>query len=233
MNGCGRGGCSAPVRQAAMLLAGPPAGSGERRRSGSSPCGVGSRSPRPEMGPGRRLRSFGACRAPVHPRCRRRGDSARRLGRRTPGTCAALVRALLSVGYQLAASVEQETTGRLATVRLVSSVADAGDVIVDVLFASSGIEAEIVAGAEPLEILEGFTVPVASTGHLIALKLLSRDDETPPQDLADLHALLATAMSEDIELARVSVGLIADRGFDRGRDLKTALEDALRRRTGG
>ena len=144
-----------------------------------------------------------------------------------------LVRALLSVGYQLAASVEQETTGRLATVRLVSSVADAGDVIVDVLFASSGIEAEIVAGAEPLEILEGFTVPVASTGHLIALKLLSRDDETRPQDLADLHALLATAMSEDIELARVSVGLIADRAFDRGRDLKTALEDALRRRTGG
>lgn len=42
----------------------------------------------------------------------------------------------------------------------------------DLLFASSGIEHEIVAAADPLEVLPDLTVPVARTGHLIALKPL-------------------------------------------------------------
>ncbi len=61
--------------------------------------------------------------------------------------------------------------------------------VVDVLFASSGIEPEIVRSAEAIEILPGLVVPVARTGHLIALKLLARDDESRPQDLADLRSL--------------------------------------------
>ena len=72
---------------------------------------------------------------------------------------------LVADGYRLLASVEQEAVGRLATVRL-SPVA--GDVVVDVLFASSGIEPEIVRSAEAIEILPGLVVPVARTGHLIA-----------------------------------------------------------------
>jgi len=69
--------------------------------------------------------------------------------------------------------VEQTTLGRLATARLRSRVA--GGIIVDLLFASSGIESEIAAGAEVLAVARGLRLPVARTGHLIALKLLSHD----------------------------------------------------------
>jgi hypothetical protein len=49
-------------------------------------------------------------------------------------------------------------------------------VFIDLLFGSSGIEDQVVALAGPLEVLPGFVVPVAAVGHLIALKLLARDD---------------------------------------------------------
>ncbi|MEJ7703784.1 MAG: nucleotidyl transferase AbiEii/AbiGii toxin family protein [Geodermatophilaceae bacterium] len=120
---------------------------------------------------------------------------------------------LVAGGYRLLASVEQEAVGRLATVRL-SPVA--GDVVVDVLFASSGIEPEIVRSAEAIEILPGLVVPVARTGHLIALKLLARDDESRPQDLADLRSLHEVATREDVDLARSAIHLITERGYHRG-----------------
>jgi len=47
-----------------------------------------------------------------------------------------------------------------------------GGIIVDLLFASSGIEPEITAAAEVLTVARGLRMPVARTGHLIALKLL-------------------------------------------------------------
>lgn len=59
--------------------------------------------------------------------------------------------------------------------------------MLDVLFASSGIESEVVGSAELLEVLPGLTVPVARIGHLIALKVLSRDDRDRHQDIADLR----------------------------------------------
>jgi hypothetical protein len=43
-------------------------------------------------------------------------------------------------------------------------------------------------------------MPVAGTGHPIALKILSRDDKEGPQDLVDLRALLRVAAP--IELTR-------------------------------
>jgi len=95
-----------------------------------------------------------------------------------------LVRLLLADRYRVLASVEQDETGRLATVRL-SSPLSGGDVVVDLLFASSGIEPEIVAAAETTEVVPGLRLPIATTGHLIALKLLARDDLERPQDLAD------------------------------------------------
>ena len=91
----------------------------------------------------------------------------------------ALVRSLIGDGYMLLASVEQIETQRLATVRLGSPLG-AGDVVVDLLFASSGIEPEVVHGAEMTEVVPGLALPIATTGHLIALKLLARDDETRP-----------------------------------------------------
>lgn len=138
----------------------------------------------------------------------------------------ALVRSLLSDRYTPLASVEQDETGRLATMRLACPVDGEDGVVVDLLFASSGIEPEIVAAAETIEIVPGLSMPIATTGHLIALKLLARDDQTRPQDLADLRALRSAATEADIGIARDAVGLIAERGFNRGRDLSAAL-DAL------
>lgn len=131
---------------------------------------------------------------------------------------------LVADGYRLLASVEQNAVGRLATVRLGPV---AGDVVVDVLFASSGIEPEIVRSAEAIEILPGLVVPVARTGHLIALKLLARDDESRPQDLADLRSLHEVATREDVDLARSAIHLITERGYHRDRDLAAALTALL------
>ncbi|HXH56904.1 hypothetical protein [Iamia sp.] len=86
----------------------------------------------------------------------------------------------------------------------------------------SGIEPEVVSAAESIEFLPGVDVPVAVIGHLIALKLLSRNDERP-NDHADLRALLGASTPEDLSLAEQSVGLIEARGFARGRDLRGAL----------
>ena len=67
----------------------------------------------------------------------------------------ALVRGLQVHGYRVAAIVEQEATRRLATVRLIPPGERERGVVVDLLFASSGIEPEIVAGAEPLSLARG------------------------------------------------------------------------------
>ncbi|HET7486586.1 MAG TPA: nucleotidyl transferase AbiEii/AbiGii toxin family protein [Acidimicrobiales bacterium] len=138
----------------------------------------------------------------------------------------AIVRALTSWDYRLLAVVEQEAAGRLATARLAFG---ADGEAVDLLFASSGIEPEIAAAAEQLEILPGLVLPVARTGHLIALKLLAADPISRPQDAVDLRALLDAAGPEDVEVARRAVGLIEARGFQRGRDLEAALDDLLSR----
>ncbi len=135
-----------------------------------------------------------------------------------------LVRQLQSDGYGVTALIEQEALRRLATVRL--KPPHSADVsVIDLLFASSGIEAEIVADAEPIELLPSLTVPVARVGHLIALKVLARDDLERPQDLIDLRALLKDAAPADLELARHAITLITSRGYHRERDLARALDD--------
>lgn len=137
-----------------------------------------------------------------------------------------LVRSLIDGGYRLDAIVEQDSVGRLATARMISPGADRLGVVVDVLFATAGIESEIVAAAEVLEVLPGVLMPVATAGHLVALKLLARDDETWPQDAADLRALHAVLGAADRAAARTAAELIVERGFARGRPL-TALPEAF------
>jgi predicted nucleotidyltransferase len=139
----------------------------------------------------------------------------------------ALIRTLGGRGYGVGAVVEQEAVGRLATARLVRS-SDRDAPVIDLLFASSGIEAEVVSEAEPLELLSKLTIGVARTGHLIALKVLSRDDVTRPQDVADLRALLRVASSAELARAQVALTMIADRGYHRGRDLMSELNTLLR-----
>jgi predicted nucleotidyltransferase len=135
-----------------------------------------------------------------------------------------LVRELQARRYRVAAIVEQEATGRLATARLLPPGENEPGIVLDALFASSGIEVEIAAAAERLEILPGLRVPVATVGHLIALKILARDDRTRPQDRVDLIALLAVAGPREIDQARAALGLITERGYHRGRDLAAMLE---------
>lgn len=136
----------------------------------------------------------------------------------------ALVRELQGLGYGVATIVEQEATRRLATVRLIPPGERDRGVVVDLLFASSGIEPEIVASAESVEVMPGLSLPVAQTGHLIALKILARDDEHRPQDHVDLVALKARADEASWDMARDALTLVTERRFDRGRDLLTALD---------
>jgi predicted nucleotidyltransferase len=139
----------------------------------------------------------------------------------------ALVHALMPAGYRVIATVEHEGQRRLATARLAVPGEQTGGVVVDLLFASSGIEAELVAAATPLEVLPSLVLPVAQVGDLIALKLLSRDDERRPQDAADLRALLPVAGPAEVARARASVQLIQARGFHRDRRLDADLEALL------
>jgi len=124
--------------------------------------------------------------------------------------------------YGIGSTVEHDTTERLATVRLTSPTGD-GTVLVDLLFASSGIEADIVAAATSLAVLPGLRLPVATIGHLIALKLLASDDRLRPQDADDLVHLRAVANPAELARAREAVELITTRGYHRGRDLTGAL----------
>lgn len=135
-----------------------------------------------------------------------------------------VLRDLIARRYVLVATTEHEPTNRLATARLSFPVAPGQGLIVDLLFASSGVEPEIADRAESLELLQDLIVPVARLGDLLALKLLSRDDESRPQDAADLLALRESATSADLSLARETSALIAARGFARGRDLVLALD---------
>jgi len=140
-------------------------------------------------------------------------------------TAERLVRSLMADGYIVFSSLEHDS-GRLAAVRMTRAF-DGIEVVVDLLFASSGVEPEVAQAAEVLEITPGLRVPVATLGHLIALKILARDDVTRPQDLADLRALLAEATADDLELARKSVELIEKRGYNRSRDLRTGLQELI------
>lgn len=141
-----------------------------------------------------------------------------------------LIHALQQRGYRGFGLIEQEATSRLAAIRLERPGAKgepAGDVV-DLLFASSGIESEIVIAAEDMEILPGIRVRVASIGHLIALKVLSRDDEKRPLDHADLLALLAVATKHDLAAARAALSLIEERGYARGKSLSREFRSLVK-----
>jgi hypothetical protein len=66
-----------------------------------------------------------------------------------------------------------------------------------------------------LEVLPDIQMPVASIGHLIALKALAGRH----QDLTDLGYLISAASDADLDEARASAALIEERGFNRGQNL--------------
>ncbi|MCC7371793.1 MAG: nucleotidyl transferase AbiEii/AbiGii toxin family protein [Chloroflexi bacterium] len=72
-------------------------------------------------------------------------------------------------------------------------------------------------------------LPVASIGHLIALKVLSRNDDTRPQDIIDLHSLLTEATAADLAVAEEALTLITERGYHRDKDLRAEYEQVRAR----
>lgn len=133
-----------------------------------------------------------------------------------------VVHRLRSRGYSPRGLIEQDYVEQLSGVRMVRT---GSEVIVDLLFASSGIEDETVASADRIEVLPGLVAPVATTTHLIALKVLANRY----QDLADLDQLIPAASSADLAGARNAVALIQARGFNRGQDVVADLEQHIAR----
>jgi predicted nucleotidyltransferase len=135
----------------------------------------------------------------------------------------ALVSNLVAGGFQLRLSLEHQALARLAAVRLTPPGEPDEGVVVDLLFSSSGIELDICAEAERLDIEPGLTVPVAQAGHLVAMKVLSLSPDRP-QDAVDLHALLASLGDVDRALARRSAARIEAVGANRSKRLSEEVE---------
>lgn len=144
-----------------------------------------------------------------------------------------VVASFLRRGYRTFAQLEHTDAARLVGMRLLSPAEPDEGLVVDLLFASSGIEEEVVNEAEILELMPGLAVPIARTGHLIALKILAFQPDHPerrPHDIHDARALIAIADESELDRARRSLELISGRGFSRGRDLEQVLERLLARR---
>ena len=140
------------------------------------------------------------------------------------GEAEEVVQQLQNRGYRLAqAPFEQTARGRLATVRLLIPGRRAEGVLFDVLLASSGIEAEVVAAARTVEVLPGAWVPVATLGHLLALKILA----FRAQDQQDARQLLIRAQPQDVDLCRRLLDLIERRQYNRGADLQRRFQEFL------
>ncbi len=137
-----------------------------------------------------------------------------------------LVSDLRNVGFTPVATMEQDYVERLAGVRLITGTT--GGFEVDLLFASSGIESEIARDASRIELVPGLVAPVAQIPHLIALKVLSRD-ERRPQDDVDLQSLVSAATPVDIARARELLELISSRGFARNKNLSAEFAAVFER----
>lgn len=133
-----------------------------------------------------------------------------------------IVLSLSRSGYFVETVLEQEAANRLSTVRLITP--GSPKIFVDLLFASSGIEPEVVAAAEESEIFPGMCGLVATIPSLIALKVLSADKKRRLQDIIDLQNLLAEASSTEVGEARQLLSLITERGFNRNKELQKDLD---------
>ena len=133
-----------------------------------------------------------------------------------------IVRTLIGSGYRAELLLESEESGRLATVRMIS--AGEREVFIDLLFASTGIEREVVENSDPIEIFPGLVLPVASRSALIAMKTLSANPKTRIKDIIDLQNLIRDASASEIESSRRLLVLITSRGFNRKKDLLDDLD---------
>jgi len=122
--------------------------------------------------------------------------------------------ALRSAGYVVLTTVEQEATGRLATARL----RDPSGVPCDLIFATCGVEAEIVQSAEALEVFPDCSVPTATAEAILAMKVLSATPRRP-RDSGDIRAILVAEPELDETVLRDLLSKIEDRGYAQGQRL--------------
>lgn len=138
-----------------------------------------------------------------------------------------LVHELTQEGYIVAELVEHDTRHRLSTARLVSS--GRPPMRIDLIFAFSGIESEIVESSEEGHILSGINVLIATMPSLLAMKTLAADWNRRPQDILDIQNLLKNAVPADIDVARQLLDLITERGYNRNKDLQKDLDGYIER----
>lgn len=133
-----------------------------------------------------------------------------------------LIFAMRQAGYHAFGMVEHESQHRLATVRL-----DSGEgIAVDLLFASSGIEPEIVERAEVIELPGVGLLAVARAEELLAMKILSMTAKRL-QDRIDAQNLILFHPDLDLAAVRDNLRLITARGYHRDRDLAVMLDEVL------
>jgi hypothetical protein len=132
-----------------------------------------------------------------------------------------LVFALRAAGYRPGATVEHRRHGRLASARLMSPAG----VVVDLLFASCGIEQEIAARATRVELPLVGSIPVARAEELLSMKVLSMTNARL-QDELDARRLLQLA-PVDLHTVRANLRLITERQYHRDQDLDAKLATLL------
>jgi predicted nucleotidyltransferase len=133
-----------------------------------------------------------------------------------------LIFELKQSGYMPIVTVEHELRARLSTVRLLSTVG----IKVDLLFASCGIEPEIVQRATSVELKDSTRMPVASSEELIAMKILSMTEQRL-QDRMDVQRLIQFGVDLDMDRVRNNLALITERGYHRDQDLLSKLNLVL------
>jgi len=162
----------------------------------------------------------------VHARPRATLDADIALVVRDDADADRFAKALQARDYVVLEAGVHPTLGHFTAIRVVSPVRAGGRLVVDFMFATTGVEREIVASAERLAVTRDLTVPVATRGHLIAMKVLSEGKDRP-QDSVDLQQLLQRATTADLDEARTALRMIREREHDCGKDLLGALESAV------
>lgn len=131
----------------------------------------------------------------------------------------------MSRGYRVKAVRKHPDLKRVSSVRLLVESSAIRGAIIDLMFASSGIEEEVITASEVLEVFPGVAVPVATTAHLLALKTLAGR----AKDVIDFATLAHYASDRDLQQAREALEMIARRGADRGKDLQAEFAQLLGR----
>ena len=132
---------------------------------------------------------------------------------------------LLTKGYTAPQILMHTTPTRRMGWRVFIPPSRETSIPLDILVSVCGIENDIVAKSTAIEILPGLSLPVASLGHLIAMKVLSQNPFERLQDRVDLLALLGNATEQDRIVVEHSLKEIAHRGFAGERDLIAELRD--------